>query len=342
MIRKTLLVFIFIFALLPAFGLEIYIAPISFIDSRTDRVSSSIEIPRDIARESERYLTGKKVFFRYIRNREINAPVSVIDAITLSRLERAEYLLYGFVERREYTYRAELRLLDFERREIIRIFYSADDINNYERLIRDLSYKIVTYLDNVFALGVLDDEPGRFSLSVPVSLGYWSYISSGWINTATGTFAFSAGLDLITNDRAFSDFKNKTYLAWGFNVEYRYGIGKHDAELQGLHIIILSLPVRVHIESLSKEDGLFFGFGLLYEFNIANVEEMYANKKRYLFSHMGMLGSVGYQWRLNDKIRVSFDNLVTVSFLNPPMISFSPRISFLYCVYSREAVNKWK
>jgi hypothetical protein len=340
--RKLLFLLIFGFTLTPLFSLEIHVAPISYIDSRAERVVSNIEVSKDIAREAERYLTGKNLFFRYIKSEGVNAPVSVIDAIALSRLERVEYLVYGFVEKREYTYRAELRLLDFAGREIIKIFYSSDDIDNYQRLIKDLSYKVVTYLDSVFALGILEEEPGKFILSVPVSLGYWSYMSSAWMNTVSGTFAFSTGLDLITNDKAFQDLKRKTYVAWSFNIEYRHGLGKYDVELQSLHIISFSFPVRIHIESLSKDEGVFLGFGVSYEFDIASIEEMYVGKKRYLYTHIGMLGSFGYQWRLNEKMRIAFDNTILVGFQNHPMISYSPRVRLLYSIYSKDVIDKWK
>jgi hypothetical protein len=266
----------------------------------------------------------------------------MIDAIKVSKEEKAEYLLYGFVEKKEYTYRAEIRLLDFEKREIRKIFYSSDDVENYERVIKDLSYKIVSYLDAIFALRIEEEKPGKLILSVPVSLGYWSYLSSEWMNTAIGTGAISTGLDLITNDRAFPNFKHKTYLAWGANLEYRYGVGKEDVELKGMHIISLGFPVRVHIESLSKEDGIFLGVGFYYEFDIANIEEKYRESKNSLYTHVGIMGSFGYQWRFNEKIKIAFDNIVDMGLQNPLMVSFSPRVRMLYSIYTKDRADKWK
>ena len=338
--KKTLLILLFIFAGSSLFALEIYVAPISFIED--EKVFSKIEISKDIAREAEAYLHGKELFFKEIKNKGLNAPVAMIDAIKVSKEEKAEYLLYGFVEKREYTYRAEIRLLDFDKKEIRKIFYSADDIENYERVIKDLGYKIVSYLDALFALGVEEEKPGKLILSVPVSLGYWSYISSGWMNTATGTGAVSTGLDLITNDRAFRNFKHKTYLSWSLNLEYRYGIGKEDVELKGMHIITLGFPIRVHIDNLSKEDGVFFGFGFFYELDIANIEETYGESKSSLYTHLGLMVSVGYQWQLNEKIKIAFDNIVDIGLQSPSMVSFSPRIRMLYSFYVKERTNKWK
>ena len=335
-------IIIFSFIFNPLFAIEIFIAPISYIDSREEKVISRIEISKELANEAERYLYRKEIFLKEIKNAEINAPVSMIDAIKVSREEKAEYLLYGFVEKKEYTYRGEIKLLDYEKREISTVFYSSDDLENYERLIKDLSYKIVTYFDMIFDLKLAEEEPGKLRLSVPISLGYWSYISSDWMNTVTGTGAVSTGLDLITNDKIFPNFKHKTYLSWNLNIEYRYGIGKDEVELSGLHIINLSMPLRVHIESLSKEDGIFLGFGFLYEFDIANIEEKYAGDKRSLYTHIGILGSFGYQWKLNEKIRICFDNIIEVGFQERVMVSFSPRIRALYCIYTKEVTDKWK
>jgi len=326
----------------PLFALEIYIAPISYIDAKGERVIPKIEISKEIAREAEKYLYGKNLFVKEIKNKELNAPVSMIDAIKASKEERAEYLLYGFVEKKEYTYRAEIRFLDFEKREIKKIFYSSDDIESYERLIKDLSYKIVSYLDTVFALGITEEKPGKLILSIPFSLGYWSYLSSQWMNTVTGTGAISTGFDLITNDRTFPNLKHKTYLSWNLNIEYCYGIGKDDVELKNMHIVSLSFPIRIHIESLSKEEGIFLGFGFLYEFDIANLEKTYGEAGRSLYTHIGVLGSFGYQWRLNERIRIAFDNIIDVGFQEHLMVSFSPRIRMLYCIYTKEITNKWK
>jgi len=326
----------------PLFALEISIAPISYIDGKEEKVISRIEISKDIASRAEQQLYGKKIFVKEIKNKEVNAPVSMIDAIKVSREERSEYLLYGYVEKKEYTYKAEIRFLDFEKKEIKKIFYSSDDIENYERLIKDISYKIVLYLDSIFDLGLTEEKPGKLILSIPFSLGYWSYLSSQWMNTITGTGVISTGLDLITNDKTFPNLKHKTYLSCSLNIEYRYGLGKDDVELKDMHIISLSLPIRMHIESLSKEEGIFLGFGFSYEYDIANLEEMYAGDKRSLYTHIGIMGSFGYQWRVNKKLRIAFDNIIDVGFQEHPMLSFSPRIKMLYCIYTKEVADKWK
>ncbi|MCL2793555.1 MAG: hypothetical protein FWD87_10765 [Spirochaetaceae bacterium] len=339
---KKISIVIFSFIVSPLFALEIHIAPISFIDTIEERVFSRREIAREIASGTEKYLEGKNVFFREIRNQEVNAPVSVIDAINVGGKERVEYLLYGFIEKRAHTYRAEVKLLDFENRRIRKIFYSSDDIENYERLIKDLSYKIVSYFDSVFAFGIAAEEPGRLMLSIPLSFGYWNCLNPEWMNAVIGTGAVSTGINLITNDRRFSNLKQRAYLSWNLNIEYRYGIGKEDVELEDVHIASLSFPIRVHIESLSREGGFFFGVGLQYEFYIANIEETYAEANRFLYTHMGVLGTFGYQRRISKRMRMAFDNIVDVGFREHPMISYSPRIRMLYCIYAKERTDKWR
>ena len=338
--KKSLFILLFIFGIPSLFALEIYVAPISFIEE--EKVLSKIEIASAIAREAGAYLSGNKLFFGEVKNQEQNAPVSMIDAIKVSKEERADYLLYGFVEKKEYTYRAEIRLLDFEKREIIKIFYSSDDIENYERVIKDISYKIVSYLDDLFALGIKEEKQGNLILSIPISFGYWSYISSEWKDTVTGTGAVSTGFDLIPNDRGLQNFKHKTYLSCGLNLEYRYGIGKENIELKDMRIITLGFPIRVHIESPSKEHGVIFGFGFFYEVDLVNIEEIYGENKSSLFTHIGVMGSIGYQWRLSKRIRIAVDNVVDLGFQNPPMVSFSPRIRILSSIYIKERTNKWK
>ena len=323
-------------------ALEIYIAPITYIDTKEETVISRMEISKEMRTETEKILYGKKIFLKEIRNEELNAPVSIIDAIKVSRDERADYLLYGFIEKKEYIYSAEIRFLDFGKRAISKIFYSTDDIENYERLIKDLSCKIVSYLDTIFDFGLREEKSGKFILSIPLSFGYWSYLSSDWRNTITGTGSISTGLNLITNDRRIYSLNHRSYLSWNLNIEYRYGIGKDDVELKDMHILTLSFPIRVHVESLSKEGGIFFGFGFLYDFNLANIEETYIGDKQTLYTHMGALGSFGYQGRISKRMRIAFDNIVDIGFQSRPMISYSPRIRMLYCIYTKEIINKWK
>ena len=341
--KKTLLyVIIIIFLIGPLFAVEIYVAPISYIDVKEEKVSTSIEIAKEISKECENYLLGKKVLLIEIRNEEINAPTSVLEAIKVSKEEKGDYLLYGYVEKKEYTYRAEIRFLDYEKREIRKIFYSSDDIENYERLIKDISYKIVTYLDNIFDLKIAEEKSGKRIFSIPISAGYFTYIASDWMNSVTGTVAVSSGFDLITNDRTFSHLKQKAYLSWNLNIEWRYGIGKEKVELKELNILSISFPVRVHIESIPKEEGIFFGFGFLYEFDLAKIEETYIGEKKYLYDHIGVVGSFGYQRRVSEKIRIAFDNIIDVGFQDHLMVSYSPRIRILYSVYTKEITNKWK
>jgi hypothetical protein len=335
MIKIVIFVFVFFFGAICGYGFDLYIAPISFIDKLEDSVTQDRQVIKDIIKESQEYTHGIDLFFKPVADTEINAPQSILDAITICRNNGIEYLLYGYLEKGEYEYRVELKLLDFGKKEIVKIFYSSDGRDDYKRLIKDIGYKVISYFDDLFGLKILEKESSKSIINIPVSIGYWTPLNSDWRYAVIGIFSASAGISIIPDYKAFIFAERNCYLVWDISIEYQYGTGKEKVELESLHNIIIRAPVRVQM-LLNKEHEIFFGLGVSYTFSILNLSPLYEDEKRDVCNFLGFIISAGYEWRFSDKISFGIDNIIDIGIQKNLMVNYSPRIRFIYEIYSRE------
>jgi len=318
----------------------VYVAPFFNINEIDNTVDGQSEIHKDLQRELKKTDTEFDLQFLLTTN-SINPPQSVIDAVQVSRSERADFLLYGKITKTLDTYYAEIKLFDYEKRTVINHFYSVDDHDNYQRMMGDMALKIVNYFEKEFNTAINRLEPKQYEFWAPFDIGYWMFLGDEWPDLLMGVAAVSAGLDFVPNNRLFMMKGKPFYVSTGIIAGYRYGMGnKEEAYEAGYHVITVKGRLRLHA-SLHPQHSLYTGIGVSYSFDILQAREPYLPVKDRTYDTFGTEAELGYEFKATPRLAITLGNIIEWRFIEPMMLSYSARIGVKWMFFSREVVKKW-
>lgn len=322
-------------------AMQFHIAPLAFIDEREESVTQrSPAHAAELLRQFHEFETGVAVQFYVLDAAAMNAPRSLLDAVRVCREKRVDYLLYGYVSRKEYTITTEIKLFEYANRAVVYTFYSMDDPEHYSRMLKDVAYKILEYIDGTFNLPLFDIEPDHMYLSVPAMVGYWSPLKREWGNLLLGTVSLTTGIRFIPVDRLFILHGFTFYLSFEFDFTYRLSLGNPNAYQLYNNSFILGSPVRMHMQ-LTEQHGIFAGFGLSYSFDLMFLQQRYSRQERMVYNTYGLIWTFGYRYALNESIRLLIDNQFDMRFYDTPMASYSLNIGIDFVFFTKDLKRKW-
>jgi len=320
-------------------ALDVFVAPILYVDETEENSRDTIMVQADLLNALWGARTGVILQFGELKNNRINPPASLFDAMTVCRDEEIEYLLYGYVTMRSHSVLAEVRLFDYESRAVVQSFFGMDDTAHYERLIADLARKIILYFGEAFE-GVTLEKTEVARLAIPVIVGYWTPIDSGWIEVKLGTVAAGTGLVFVPTDNLFTVRGIPFYLSLGLEAKYRLGLGYPSGYDAYIHTVYLTTPLRLNV-SLTPRHHMFFGLGYTYFLEIFLLADKYADTSTYLFHNMGLNAGFGYRFRANETLSLFFRNDFDFLFNERSLITYSPSLGIEIQVYRKEIEKKW-
>jgi hypothetical protein len=323
------------------YAVDVFIAPFLYIDEKGDVVNQQSGIHHDLYRELNKIETGTNLQFLSVRNLRMNPPQSMLDAAMVCRNEKIDFLLYGYIAKRDYTYNAEIRLYSYEGKSIIKTFYGIEDHSEIMRMFEDLAIKIVEYMINEYNLAIVLGEPEYFEFWMPFNIGYWTMIGQEWASVTLGVAFASIGIEFIPSDRLFVMSGKPAYLSTGINVGYRYGMGNKEVAYEAVsHIITITGTGRFHVK-LNSRHSVNAGIGASYSFEILRVSEHYLDPKGRIYNTFGIEAELGYIFRITPRWSLSFENVFECRFFEPLMFTYSPRIGVKYLMYHIEVKKKW-
>jgi hypothetical protein len=332
-----ILCFLFQFSFLCA--VTFHIAPVSYIDSgEIAKDSQSTKTMNDIHAKLQEICKNKEVFsFVSVGAASLAPPVSIFDAASLCTSEKIEYLLYGYIQKDAYSWSIELKLFDNNTKTILRTFYSSDDIGSYDRLIDDISVKLLSFLEEKFGLPLSlgNKDFGTMSFLIPAGLGYWTSTHPDWLDVILGTFVVTTGIEYVPCDSLSVIYGKNAYSSIGIDLEYRLGIGNPENYGAFLHSISLQLPLRLHVD-LNSIHSVTFGTTFLYSLDVLQIEEKYAAPAVYTCSTIGFGLNLGYRLKINDTIKLFFENKFDTRYGTKNFSTISPRIGMLITCYTKE------
>ena len=329
-----------ILLLLPmaAFSLSIYISPLLYVDETGLSNRESHTVQSDLLSALWAVETGV-VQFRRLRDNRINPPISLTDAAAVSRHEKVDYLLYGYVLRRTHNVQMEIRLFDAERRQVVQNFFSMDDSDNYYRMMEDMAFKIIVYLSDIFDLGIIPRRVGTTRISIPLAVGYWTPMQSRWTEVMLGTVAAGTGFYLIPNDNMFTIRGMRSYLSLGLEINYRFGVGDPSGHEAVKHTLYISIPLRLNIVFAGQHE-VFAGLGVVNFFEIFLMADRHDDMQTHIFNNMGMNINIGYRFALTESFSIFFRNNFDFLFNEQTLITYSPVIGVNIQIFSRELRNR--
>jgi hypothetical protein len=338
--RGAALVFVFGLLLFRLYALDVNVAHISYIDETDDRVDQRSAVRQELLRVLREIETGSALLFLSMSNELIQAPQSLADALRICRTEKLDYLLYGFVAKKEYTFQTEIKLFDYAKRTVIKTFYASDDHDNYERMLHDIAGKIISYINEEFHLNIVEKRPVYRHFLLPLSLGYWTPLTPSWTDLLLGTVVLEGGIRFIPRDRLFVAFGMSFYLSLETDLSYRLGVGNPNAYDALDHTLAITAPARLHMK-LSDEQNLFFGLGIQYALDFLQIKQPYRSGETNVYSAVGFLASFGYEHRLNEAWYMLIDDQIEVKLYDTPMPVYSLRVGFMYLMNTEEVIPKW-
>lgn len=336
--KKYLFFTICVFMAMTAFSMEFTIAPFYFIDETKDQAFPRNNYHEKLLFELGKTFLEKGFVFDTINNRRHNPPQSVSDAIILCRSEEVDYLIYGYITKKDRTIHGELRLLDYEKREVIANFYSMDDNDREDELIQDLARKLYRFIQETYKIEIIPEIPSYAHFQFPISLGYWLPINSEWGGILYGIFRIDGGVQFIPNDRIYVVMGKIYYFSVGIDISYRLGRAKYyDAWTHG---IIINTPMLFY-RVINKEHKIFTGLGLYYSWDLLQIKKPYEDPTVDLFTTLGFTLNLGWEYSFDENIFFFADLRFNMSFYESNFVCLSPRVGITIRKHSKEVYSKW-
>ena len=341
--KRLLLVSIFIITDVILFSLEtIYVAPFYHIDEVNDEVHPDNDYHKMLIHKMQNKRTGLNITFSKIPvDQGLNPPKSIADAIKVCQNEHADYLLYGYMAFRDYTIYAELKILDYEKRGIIKIIYSVDDLKNIDRLMEDLATKIIAFLEETFNVGFYKDMQKYSEWWSYVNFGYWTPVENEWLNLLIGTGMVDFGIVFFPTDRICVWGTYPVNLSLGLELSYQFGLGFPERYKAYDHIIAIGLPFRLHLIMNDIHD-ISSGIALFYRLDLLQFQDAYEDSKLLPYTSLGASFLFGYSIRIREFFAISADNRFDFLFnYDKAFISYSLRLGLNFRLSKKELKKKW-
>ncbi|MDR2181293.1 MAG: hypothetical protein LBN92_01280 [Treponema sp.] len=319
-------------------ALEIHVAPLYFINEAEDRGQSHNNYHTRLARVLRSYEEGVELRFTTLGTLAgRSAPQSLTDALSTAKSVRADYLLYGFIAEKEFSVQAEIRLLDWEKKQVVASFFAMDEKDEEERMLADLARKILEYVDGHYGIPIIEDPLRFMHAELPLRLGYWTP-AGNWFPLLFGTVSVTAGMTLTPRDPLFIMNGYTFWLSTGLLINYRLGTGKEYKAYD--HGLSFMAPLTLH-QKLNAENEIFYGAGLSYSFDFLAIEEPYRKREVQRYNAIGMFLAAGYRYRWKENLALVIDSRLDVRGYRKPLTSFSLNFGIDWRFYTRETVKKW-
>jgi len=300
-IKKTLIAFLFFITLtIPkVYGFDMVIIPITFYEMRGTNFiqgNNGKNITKDIENQLSRYY-NVRISMEQLSDQRAGA--TDFDAKRTADRYQVNEVLYGALRQNGSQLSAEIRIFSLQNEQIKQIF-ASDSNEMYERLVNTLCAHVFDwYRTNIDKVDLLRNEVRdlraeinaineksaekvklekakarleaienvnkTFSLKVPISVGYWSYVENEWAEIIQETVEVTTGIRMYPKLQFPEIFNMKNELSLGLRLGYRNGVtGTRNNLIMNGILINPSLGYHFNVYSnnyLSLCAGMFFELG---------------------------------------------------------------------------------
>jgi hypothetical protein len=239
--------------------------------------------------------------------RTYSSPRSFLEAAELCEAAGIDYLLYGYIRKGEYSWDCEIKLYARETNTVAQLFFGRDGRDHYERMLEELSAKILDYFYGEVGLApcVPAPEPDRKIFSIPILLGYWSPGGEEWGELSIGIGRLESGVLFVPVSPLWYHGDVPWELETGITLSYSLAVNDKEYESFLLHSLRINLPLLAAAE-LGADHGIAFGGGLSMQFDILNQDRQYYGSYRAFSAAPGAFVEAAYRYRLSDSWKLGF------------------------------------
>lgn len=311
-------------------GIEVYLAPIVFLDESEKPSSAPRSVERSLFEILSAYSFEEEIAVKPVALAA--APRSLLEALKLADSKGCPYLIYGYLRRTDYALSLELKLIDRDARAIGAVFFAGDSADRYERLVSDMGTKIAAYLEETFGFepGGRGESAASDSVwSVPFSVGWWGPCLGSWPDALQGLLRARAGVIFRPRMPAYVKSSKPRQIGAGSDLEYALGMSAPGTEEAMLH----SITWRVFADfEADLDEGRRVGVdaGPFLRVDILTQSRKYAAPFVDLAASLGAGGEVRYAWKLSDRISIGLTAGLDLIFYENPLVALSTSVRAEY------------
>ena len=273
-----------------------------------DQDSNAISMPRNPAEEvydviSDHWFEGM-LSFRMVSSRKYGEIYTTLDASRCCAAEEAEYILFGYVQKNEGSWFASMKLYDANSKKTLREFFSGDDTDHYDRLMKNLSEKILIGLEEVTGLNrsdVLNARIRPFEIKVPVSVFWWNPVAGGWNKRVTGIAGLDAFLEIYPKQPKLSPGGHLLDFSLRPGISDSFALGCDGSYPMIYDAVSLILPLCVHLH-FDMRNSLYIGTGPYYEIQLMTYSPKYLPGEFHWQNMFGLEAFAGYEFAAGENI----------------------------------------
>ena len=301
-----------------------------------NRKAEQLENPGvTIEKALDQFLFGGLLSFRVFSENDYGNIASVTDAARVCRVSGNRYVLYGYVRSSDVSWTGELRLYDHTEGSVVQSFFSADDIEHYDRFITVFVDRIVSYF-NVFLGLEKDDRTLKslrpFEIRLPFGISYWSPIEGNWNARLLGIVGSDVGVELFPKMKKLLWRDMSIEFSFVLTAGYTCGIGNPAAYKAGYHGVSISAPLMCYL-CIHDPHSVYIGFGPLYELDILTIDKKYEKTATYIQNQFGATIHMGYRYRLNEEWALFTSVEFDMYFTKNSFTTIKPNIGATYRLY---------
>ncbi|WP_319563282.1 hypothetical protein [Marispirochaeta sp.] len=289
-------------------ALEIHVAPL-VVDSR--EAGTGLLAEKNPQKDLVRLLHDSDhqgaVSVTILPERKYGSPRSFLEAAELCETAGIDYLLYGYIKEGEYSWDCEIKLYVRETNEVAQLFFGRDGTDHYDRMLDELSKKILDYFYGEVGLAPYAPapEPDRKIFSIPIHLGYWSPGGGEWGEVSIGIGRIESGVLFVPVSPLWYHGDVPWELETGITLSYSLAANDKEYESFLLHSLRINLPLLAAAE-LNADQSIVLGGGLSMQFDILNQDRQYYGSYTAFSAAPGAFVEADYRYRLNDTWKLGF------------------------------------
>ena len=331
-IKNGLLSLFLFFLTSSLFSIEIFLAPVYRFELTNETGTFHKKNPtRDLYNLIQQRDDSGALQITRLLEKRVGVPQTLLDVTELCEYHGIQFLLYGYIKKTNHSYDAEIKLYDHEKHEIRYVFYAKDNLENYERMLKDLRGKIIEYFYTDLGLSPTeeDKEAEEGYIGLNFGLGYWTPIGS-WSSFLSGIVTTDLGAHLVPVNPLFEWQKYSFFLRYGLIVSYALGMNKPDYESFYLHLFRIKVPVDLCAQWYDRH-LIYFSLAPQLQFDLLIQDRLYDGPFTGKTSVMGLSLAIGYEYRFeNSKFALGLSNTFDFAFYSNAQIIYRP---FVYGVY---------
>ncbi|MBP5402880.1 MAG: hypothetical protein J6Y36_06965 [Treponema sp.] len=337
MIKKFFLGLFFSLISCCVFAETVSIAEIIIYDSQGKDVSILRNPEKDLQSSLSHLWFNGLIDFDVATKKSVGPVASSLDALKACNKLGRQFIIYGYMKKSDVNYYLELKLYNVEEKKVVTQFFASDGIENYDRMIADVTTKIEVYFKELYDIKTEEERQEEYQpleLALPMSLNYWVPLHEDWAERLYGIVGINAGIDFYPEFKVY--YLDNKMINFSLRAEfaYKYGMGNPNFYPINLHSFSFATYSMFNVH-FNDTHSCTFGLGPIYELDIYQITKKYEDATinlQNLFG-IGLLG--GYYYNLNDKWKLLGELELQYFFGEGSYMVLKPKLGAVYTFYKR-------